>query len=125
MTQDNSSYDKYGRHGLLGEDSIDGGTEQVFVEPDIKALRITMWSWNTDTLSWERYTGAAGQTATEFKDSRAEYDSEGRIIYSGRNATYDAPTSSATWLVIKVEYDTDGNITRAVERTTSWDARGV
>ena len=131
MTYDTSKADPKGTKSLMAIDADDGYIKDVFLEVDVRGMRIVNYVWDTDTLSNVRMTQpltAAGIADLDlaaknifWAETRIEYSGD-NPIYVGYNETLGAATSATDWQVKKITY-TGSNPTRIQIQLTSWDLR--
>ena len=114
--------------------AVDGDTSEINnlrMDDDKGTLRVGVFYWDTDSLTWVRAQQAdmtldevvEASNKTYYKDQRIEYDGNENAIYLGYHTTLNAETDDTGWVIVKLDYDGNNNVVRRRVQTTSWDDR--
>lgn len=127
---------KYDERGQLNLQALDSDTQEIvnlLAEGVVKALRVTGWVWDTDSLSWVRAQQPAlasdfnnieaGVTDSYYKDIRIERSNH-LVEYEGKHTSTSASTSDPNWVITKYSY-TNYEVTRIQKAVGAWDNRGA
>jgi hypothetical protein len=116
-------YDERGQWGIKGT-TDDRDTFNIKGDKTKGTINVAQWVWNPSTLEWEKAVGpGAGGDTPIFNDVRVSYLNDRDVEYIGRHETSGADESDTTWLIKKVFYDTNYNVTRTQVATGSWTDR--
>lgn len=114
--------------------AVDGDAQELYnlrMDDEKGTLRIGVFYWDADQLTWVRGTqaDASNQTVEDllkgdfYHDNIISYDGDNNVDYVGMHATMNASTSNENWLIFKIGYDSNNNTNRVRVRSGAWASR--
>jgi hypothetical protein len=87
--------------------------------------KVSMYSWNTDTLSWERASsiGSSGSSGGASASMTKRFEVLPGVIYKGQ-AVLGTLESNTTWVITRIDFDPNGLPLSNKLSVGAWDNRG-
>jgi hypothetical protein len=135
VNYDTSRYDPKGTKNLMAIDSADEEIKNLYLEGDPRALRVSMFVWDTSTLSWVRaqqQSMSADLSIIEqatsdirWKDNRIAYGDDDNVEYVGYHQTMNAAEDDTEWMITHYQYDSKDRVIRVQQTYGAWNTREV
>jgi 2-keto-3-deoxy-galactonokinase len=135
---DTTKYDRYGSHSIIGKDADTKEVSDIYVDSEKKTLRVSLYVYDTDTLSWVRAQQGITEldvsaldtivntTAnTHWSEQRFDFDGGDDIVYIGKHETLNASTSATGWTITKYSYSSNKVSRIQTYNNGTWDNRAT